>query len=79
MFVQMHWGLAAGASVHVHIDADSLIGNDPEPLRLRTDVLANAILYIQDVAAEPKGQTVVSVCVCSDVSDLSFSILTQND
>ena len=62
-----------------HIDADSLIRDNREWLRLPAHVLTRPPLHVQNIIAWRKRSPIISVSVCSNSRDLLFLALAQND
>jgi len=65
-----------------HIDANSLVRDNREWLRVRVGAfcaLFCAFLHVENVSARRQRDAIISGFVCSQPRDLSFPVLTQDD
>ena len=69
----------ANAGINIHIDADGLIRDNREPLRLGADMFACAVLHIQNIGAGRQGNAVVSIPVGRNPRDFFFPVLAEDD
>jgi hypothetical protein len=69
----------ANASVDIHIDVDSLIRDNREGLRFRSNMPGRASLDIQNIIARQQCSMIVSIPVRSNPRDFFFFIPAQDD
>ena len=67
------------SGVHLHIQAHGLVGDDHERLRLGANMLAHAILDVQQVCAGRKFDAIISFRISGYNRDRLFSLCAQDD
>ena len=71
--------ILANARIKIHIDGDSLIRDNLEGLRFRSNMPGRASLDIQNIIARQQCSMIVSIPVRSNPRDFFFSAFAQDN